>query len=192
MSEFLYRIDFAVIDFFNETVAHPVLDAIFGAITFLGDAGWFWIALTALLLLFKKTRLYGLAMAISLILSTLMTNVILKPLVNRPRPYELNPDILLRTDPPHDASFPSGHTSASFAAALALFGQNKKLGTPALVLATLIGISRLYFYLHFLTDVLGGSLVGFLASVASFYLTPLALKGIETIKQKYKKNGGKA
>ena len=183
MSDFIYSIDFAINDFIAEYLSHPILDAIFRIITFLGDAGWFWIALTVSFLLFKETRRFGISMAISLIFSTLFTNILLKPIVNRPRPYELR-EIALKVSPPHDASFPSGHTSASFAAALALFKENKKLGTPAVILAALIGYSRLYFYLHFFTDVLGGILIGTVTTVISYFLTPIVTKGVQSLEEK--------
>lgn len=186
MSGFIYRFDFAINDFINEHLVSPVLDVIFSIITHLGDAGLFWIALTVLLLCFKSTRRAGVSMAISLIFSLLVTNLFLKPLVDRPRPYALKA-IDLRITPPSDPSFPSGHTSASFSAALALFWHDKKKGTPALVLAVLIGFSRLYFYLHFFTDVLAGSLVGFLASIAAYSLTPLVFRGVEKLKNARKK-----
>lgn len=173
----IYEIDFAINDWIASHCSGRVLDILFKGITFLGDGGWFWIALTILLLCFKKTRHCGIAMAISLLLSTLVTNVILKPLVGRPRPWEVR-DIPIKIDLPHDASFPSGHTTVSFSGAFSLFWQNKKAGAPALVLAALIAFSRLYFYLHYPTDILGGLLVGFLASVASRYLLPYAQRGL--------------
>ena len=191
MSDFIYSIDFAINDFIADYLTHPVFDAIFRVITFLGDAGWFWIALTVSFLLFKETRRYGVSMAISLLFSTLFTNILLKPIVNRPRPYELR-DITLKVAPPHDATFPSGHTSASFAAALALFKENKKLGTPAVILAALIGYSRLYFYLHFFTDVLGGTLIGVVTTVISYFLTPYVMKGLSRLSEKIKNRKKKA
>ena len=185
MKDALYTFDFAILDWISDTLVYPLLDPIFAFITFLGDAGWFWIALTVLCLCFRKTRRIGISMAISLVFSLLVTNLTLKPLVNRPRPYELR-EISLRVEPPHDASFPSGHSSASFAAAFALFWEDKKRGIPALVLATLIAFSRLYFYLHFFTDVLGGSLVGFWGSLIAHALTPFVLKGLDRLYQKLK------
>lgn len=186
MLDKIYAFDFTILDWIDSTLVHPFLDFLFAFITFLGDAGWFWIALTALFLLFKKTRRIGVTMAISLIFSLLVTNLTLKPLINRPRPYALR-EVTLRVEPPHDASFPSGHSSASFAAAVALFIEDKKKGTPALILAALIAFSRLYFYLHFPTDVLGGALVGCLGAIVAKYLTPYAYKGFDSVKQKFTK-----
>ena len=132
------------------------------AVTGLGDGGWIWISLTVLLLLFPGTRKTGMAMALSLVLELLLCNVILKPLVARVRPFDVNTAIQLLVAPPSDDSFPSGHTAASFAAASALYFSKSRLWIPAAVLAVLIGFSRLYLYVHYPTDVLAGALLGIL------------------------------
>ena len=66
-----------------------------------------------------------------------------------------------------DYSFPSGHTSASFAAATAIYAIDRRWGAAAYVLAALIGFSRLYLGVHFPTDVLAGAVVGILAAKAA-------------------------
>ena len=65
MSGFIYSLDYAIGDWLNKTLAHPVLDVVFKVITSLGDAGWFWIVLSVILLCFKKTRRYGVSMALN-------------------------------------------------------------------------------------------------------------------------------
>ena len=88
-------------------------------------------------------------------------NLILKPMVARVRPYDVNTAIELLIRAPRDFSFPSGHTAASFATVAALwFAGEKRLGIPALILAIFIAVSRMYFYVHYPTDVLGGVLLG--------------------------------
>lgn len=161
------QFELGILDFIWEHLHNAVLDVIIPIITHLGDAGIFWIALAIVFLIIKKTRPLGVAMGIALILDLLCCNLILKPIVHRIRPYTLNADMLdaikalIHADPPSDYSFPSGHTAASFAAACALlFKKNKRYGIPALVLACLIAFSRLYLYIHFPTDVLGGLAVG--------------------------------
>ena len=180
--EKLYDLEFAINDWIASHLRSPILDPIMHALSFLGEVGWFFILVAVIFLCFKKTRRFGVAMAISLILSTLATNVILKPLIARPRPYEMRSiEGLDKVLMPSDASFPSGHTTVSFSAAFSLFWQDKKYGAPMLALAVLISFSRLYFYLHFPTDVLGGVVVGLLASLASKALTPPSMKGLDSL-----------
>lgn len=69
-----------------ESIHNPVLNPIMKAITMLGDAGIFWIAMSVILLFFKKTRKTAVAMAISLVLSLIFTNLIIKNIVSRIRP----------------------------------------------------------------------------------------------------------
>lgn len=183
----IYDFDFAVNDWIAAHLTADWLDPIMRVITSLGDGGVFWILLALIFLCFKKTRRMGAAMAISLIISTLITNVTLKPLINRPRPYELRTIEGLDTSLlPGDASFPSGHSTVSFSGAFALFWQNKKAGAPALALAALIAFSRLYFYLHHPTDILGGILVGLVASILSRPILPYAEKGANELITTYR------
>lgn len=173
----LYQIDFAINDWIAAHFRCSFLDSFLKVVSFLSDGGWFWILLALIFLFFRPTRRYGLAMAISLLLSTFFTNLLLKPIVARPRPYELR-DLVITLPLPGDASFPSGHTTVAFSGAFSLFWQNKKAGAPALVLALLTAFSRLYFYLHFPTDILGGFVVGLLSSLLSTRILPHAERGL--------------
>ena len=151
--------DLPILDWILTNLRSGFGDQIMPLITTLGDAGIFWIALTALLLCFRKHRKAGIAMALSLVMGLILCNLTLKPLIARIRPYEYQLEhfgttIHLLVSAPHDYSFPSGHTAASFEAATALFLYNRKLGIPALILASLIAFSRLYLYVHYPTDVL--------------------------------------
>lgn len=166
----LTNIDFAILDFIRNHLTCSPLDTIVPLITRLGDGGIFWIALAVLLLIPRKTRKLGVAMAISMILDLLLCNILLKPLVARIRPYDLR-EVALLIEAPHDYSFPSGHTAVSFAAAGALTFMKARGKVPALVLAALIALSRLYLYVHYPTDVLGGVLVGLLCGFLGTFLT---------------------
>ena len=117
----------------------PVLDALAAFFDQAGAHGEIWIAFTAVLLAFRRTRRAGLAMALALGLYMLAGHCALKPLFARPRPCDLRPEMLTLVARPHGWSFPSGHTSSAFAAAFALWLQNRRLGVPALVLAGVIG-----------------------------------------------------
>lgn len=153
------NLDLSILEFIRQHFTCDFLDAAVPVITKLGDGGVFWIALTLLLLIPKKTRRVGLAMAISLVLDFMICNVLIKPLVARTRPYELR-QVALLVPKPTDYSFPSGHTAASFASAGALLFMKTRGRWAALGLAILIGLSRLYLFVHFPTDVLGGVVVG--------------------------------
>ena len=157
------------------------MDGFWVFVTHLGDEGYLWIALGVVLLCFKKTRTAGVAVLLSLLLDLIVVNMTLKDLVARPRPFVVNDAIQTLIQKPRAyASFPSGHTSGSFATAFALYqGLPKKFGISALVLAGLISISRLYVGVHYPTDVLGGVVVGFLCSVGAYYIIQIVRWKIE-------------
>ena len=138
-------------------------------ITSLGNAGIIWIVLAVVLLILPKTRKTGIIVAAALLMDLVLCNLILKNLVARVRPYDVNTAIAILIKKPLDFSFPSGHTAASFAAMTALFlAKMKKAWIAALVLAVLIAFSRLYFYVHYPTDVLGGIVVGILSGIIGY------------------------
>ena len=140
---------------------NDILDKIMIFITSLGDKGMVWIVLALVLLLFKKTRRCGLAMLAALVLDFLICNVGLKHLIGRIRPCEVNQTIQLLIPRPTDFSFPSGHTTAAFTGAMVLFASGyKKGGWLALFWAFCIAFSRMYLYVHYPTDILGGILAG--------------------------------
>ena len=147
----------------------PFLDKIMVFITRLGDAGIIWIVLSIVLLLIPKTRKSGAVMVAALVVDVLLCNIVLKNLVARTRPYDVNTGVHLLVAKLHDYSFPSGHTAASFASVTTLYlAGEKKLWKFALVLACLIAISRLYLYVHYPTDVLGGILFGVISGYLGY------------------------
>lgn len=155
-------IDLGILEFIQTYLRCDLLDSVMPFITKLGDGGILWICSALLLIGFPKTRKAGTVMMVSLALEVLCCNVLLKPLVARPRPCDINPTVQLLIPRSEGFSFPSGHTGASFAAASALFFDENKLGVPALAVAALIGFSRLYLYVHYPTDVFAGALLGIL------------------------------
>lgn len=158
--------ELAVLDWIQTHLRCGFLDAVLPVISWTCDHGEIWILLAAVLLFWKKHRWTGVSVSFALILDLICCNMILKPLVGRIRPFAVNTAVELLTAPPADASFPSGHTAASFAAVFALRASGSPLWKPALVLAAGIAFSRLYLYVHWPTDVLGGILVGAVAGWA--------------------------
>ena len=151
--------EFAFLDWLQQ-FRNPVPDALAVFFNYAGEHGEIWIAFTLILLLCRRTRKAGLAMAIALVFYLVAGDFILKPLFARPRPCDVNTAVTILVKRPHGHSFPSGHTASAFAAAFALWLQDRKLGSPALILAVFIAFTRLYLYVHFPTDILGGVVLG--------------------------------
>ena len=164
--------DLPILDWIQANLQSGFMDTIMPIITMFGDAGIFWMIWATLLLVFPKTRRTGLGMWFAMAMGLLICNIIMKPTIGRMRPYDFQIDELGRTwesllvagkllvETPHDFSFPSGHTIASFEAATVLLINNKKMGIPAMILAVLIAFSRMYLYVHYPTDVLFSVVMG--------------------------------
>ena len=165
--------DFAILDAIHSAFGGGVSDTVWKVITAFGSGGIFWIALSVLFLLFRRTRKWGLAMGIALFIGVIVGNLFLKNAFARVRPYDVNNMASLIVRAPHDFSYPSGHTMGSLGAALALFHCSKKAGTPAVILALLIMYSRLYLYVHYPTDILGGLLVALGTSLLGYIFAEL-------------------
>ncbi|MDY4168414.1 MAG: phosphatase PAP2 family protein [[Ruminococcus] gnavus] len=151
--------------FIQEHIRQVWMDGFWKTITHLGDAGWLWIIFGIVLLIPKKTRKAGIAALAALAIGALITNVALKNIIARIRPYEVVEGLKLLIEPQSDFSFPSGHTCASIGAALAMYPfLERKWGIPLVILAVLISLSRLYVGVHYPTDVLGGAVVGAFAA----------------------------
>lgn len=165
LSYFAEHFDLPILDWMAANLQCAFLDFLMPLITLLGDAGIFWIGVSVILIFIPKYRKAGLSMGVALLIGLVVCNMTLKPLVGRIRPYEyqlihFGKTIELLVATPHDFSFPSGHTIASFEAAVALTVYDRKLGIPAIVLAVLIAFSRMYLYVHYPTDVLASVVLG--------------------------------
>ncbi|GAA0797212.1 phosphatase PAP2 family protein [Faecalicatena orotica] len=172
MMSYLLQLDGDILLFIQQYLRHDWMTPFWKFITSLGNAGWFWIVLSIVLLLFKRTRKIGITAIIALAIGALITNVALKNLVARIRPYEVVDGLRLLIERQRDYSFPSGHTCASFAAALVYYKMApRKWGIPAVILASLIAFSRLYVGVHYPSDVLAGLLIGIFAAWAALKLS---------------------
>jgi len=157
--------EFGVLDFIQTNLTNPIMDKIMIILTYLGSLGAVWIFIALMLIMSPKYRKNGIALVASLIMCLLIGNLILKPLIGRIRPCDVNVAVQLLINRPLDASFPSGHAMSSFAAATTIFYLNKKMGAGAFLLAGAISFSRMYLYVHYPTDIVAGALIGIAIAV---------------------------
>ncbi|MEE0775650.1 MAG: phosphatase PAP2 family protein [Bacillota bacterium] len=153
----------------QEHMVNAFLTSIMKAFTSMGNGGILWVVIIVCLTLYPKTRKLGIICAVTLIIDAVLGNLILKNIFNRPRPFTAI-DIALQIPIPMGSSFPSGHSSTSFAVATAIFLQNKKAGAAALTVAALVAFSRMYFGVHYPTDVLAGMILGICCAIVISWL----------------------
>lgn len=167
MLEYIQQADFRILDWIQQNLRTPWMDWLMPKITFLGEAGLFWILLSMIFLIWKPQRRCGMKMLAGLAGGFVLGSVALKKIFARSRPCWIITDIEMLIRIPRDYSFPSGHSLAGFTAAVIIFRHNRRWGIPALILASLIAFSRLYLYVHFPTDVLAGILLGILTGIVT-------------------------
>lgn len=167
--ELILQKDMEIVLWIQENLRTPPLTAFLRTVTHLGDLGAVWIVLCVALLIFVKTRRSGICASVSLASAFFINDVILKNIFERLRPFEAAETVRELIDHPGGASFPSGHTAAAFAAAMALVFSRapRYISIPALVLAALIAFSRLYLGVHYLTDIIIGAAVGTAVAAAA-------------------------
>lgn len=164
------EIEIGILDLI-QNLRTPIGDVLIPYITKLGNTGMIWILLAIILLLIPKTRKSGAILAAALCVDVVLCNGILKHLFRRIRPCDVNTSVQLLIARPSDFSFPSGHTAASFAAVTALYAAGeRRLWKAALALAAVIAFSRLYLYVHYPTDILGGIIVGAAAGYIGYWI----------------------
>lgn len=173
------RFEIKILDFIRNNLSCPFLDTFFKNYTQFGGV-MFMVALSAVLLMIKKTRKTGLNTALALIIGIIVSNLIIKNIFDRVRPYDFNKAVKLIVPPEKDSSFPSGHSMSSFAVAVSVWLHNKKIGAAVFCFAALIAFSRVYIYVHYPSDVLVGIFIGVMSAIVGKYLS-------DKISEKYPK-----
>lgn len=165
---------------------NPILDQIMVTAfnTLVGSIGQLWIVVGLVLLVIPKTRKCGAAVLLSYAVSLLIGNVWLKDLIARPRPCAVDDTVQLIIKKPESFSCPSIHTYLAFSSAMAIFHYYKKAGIGVFVFAAIVGFSRMYFFVHYPTDVLFGAVLGV---VTAFVVCTLLDKLTHKISRKARK-----
>lgn len=171
-------------DVFQST--NEILSPLLKLITNLGNMGFIFIMISLIMIFFKKIRKIGMIVLFSIAIGFVFANLILKNVVARPRPFiDETSDYYLWWKEAGSMiesgySFPSGHTTAAMAFGLSLFLCFKKKWSWVFLLIPLImGFTRIYFVVHYTTDVLGAILVGGLSALISYSAIKYIVKVIE-------------
>ena len=176
-----YLFDYSILNFYHNLAssAGNVLTPIAEFFAIIGDNGYFGFLIAIILMMFPKTRKCGLCVAFAIGFGALFTNIAIKNIVARPRPYASEVEAFnvwwntVGAPMESEFSFPSGHTTAAMASMTALciaIGKNRKwIIAPAALYVLIMGASRNYLCVHYPTDVAAGIIVGGIAAVASFF-----------------------
>ena len=177
----------------NNWHGSSVINHFFKYVSYLGDFITIWGIIALVLLCFKKTRKQGLCLGLCLACVAVF-GYALKFVINRTRPFEKAQELAIfikgiNMELPDSASFPSGHTLASFAGAMTLTLCFGKKGAWSFIIAGLIAFSRIFLCVHYPTDVLGGILVGIVGAVVFYYVFNFVWKKLEEkLKKKKEEN----
>ncbi|MBR2109587.1 MAG: phosphatase PAP2 family protein [Ruminococcus sp.] len=168
--EAIQSFDFTILNAIQDSLRCAFLDGFAVFLSYITTSGIIWIAIAVILLFFRKTRAAGILLLGALALSFLTSELLLKLLIQRPRPFVVNPNITLLITPPTGTSFPSSHSCLAAASATVLLVKKRWLGVIALIMTLCIAFSRLYLYFHFPSDVLCGLLLGVICALIMLWI----------------------
>ena len=189
MKNFVFKIDHAIAEMFHNIylAGGEFANFIMQFISFIAEAGILFLLVGIGLALFKRTRQIGATILFAVAIGFLLTNVILKNTIQRARPFQnsLNDFYKWWLDAGANYeggySFPSGHTTATTAFAVAIFLTcKKKYSSWILLFPLLMASSRIYLMVHYFSDCVGGLFVGSVSAILGY----LIVKWIYTSKLK--------
>ena len=179
-------LDYAILSFYHSLAesAGVVMTPLMVFISYFGKGGIFFIVTSIVLICIKKTRRVGITCLAGIMIGALFTNLLIKPLVLRPRPYNFSEEIrtwwtLVGSHSESDYSFPSGHTTVVCDFSAAFCGAKGKKYIPfAALAAMLMGVSRNYLMVHYPSDIIGGIIIGTQAGIAAALIVNLVYQKI--------------
>jgi len=166
--ELVKKFDIKIINIINKK-KHSLLDKIMFFLTVLGNAGTIWIIVIMFFLLTKNSTI-AFKLSLSLLSSAWLGNIVIKPLFERKRPYQVYQDLKRIPRKINDYSFPSGHSITSFSVATTMFFIDPIIGSCFYFLALFIAYSRIYLNMHYFSDIVIGALLGIIVGAFIFSL----------------------
>lgn len=177
--DFLQSIDRSVALFFG-ALDIPFIDYLMVFFSTIAELGAIYILIAVCLWAFKGDRKQAAVIIVSLILSVVFCHI-LKDIFDRTRPFiELGIEIIV--SPPLGSSFPSAHSSTafSFASVMVWFYVKRKplFAFLSVFLAAAVAFSRIWLCVHYLSDVVVGSVFGITVGILTLFLCELVQKKI--------------
>lgn len=194
MNHIVYEFDYIILNMLHKfaEATNRMFTPFFRFVSLFAENGFFFIFLGIVLISFKKTRRGGICVLFALAFGAIITNLVLKNMISRPRPFSHDEQIFytwwqyVGSIDVKEFSFPSGHTTATMAVMTALFLNIKhKCRWLLIVPVILMGLSRNYLMVHYPSDILGGIAVGALSGCIAFFVTKVIMNAIEN-KPKHK------
>ncbi|WP_294580954.1 phosphatase PAP2 family protein [uncultured Thomasclavelia sp.] len=161
----IQAVDYQTSHFFTKFYHHQFLNKLMIFVTGTGDFGMVWLGWILILSFVPTTRFLAQKMLLALLTATLVGQVTIKTIIKRKRPCHQFKDVKMLVAIPSDYSFPSGHTTTSFACATTVFYTYPKVGIFLIVFAFIMGLSRIYLFVHYLSDVIFGMILGVIIGI---------------------------
>jgi len=156
--------------FIQNHLRSPFLDKLFVFITYLGGPVNIFIIIGIIYFFLKNRREEGTAILLSLVLSAIIAVLILKKIINEPRPCDVDTSVILLVKRPYGQSLPSGHAAVTAAGATIFFIYKNKFRWLALLFTIVMCYTRMYLFVHYPLDVVTGLIVGVLSAFLAMYL----------------------
>ena len=187
LNEFFSGYDNAILSLMHSlaTALGAVLTPLMKVITFLGEKGIIFFLLALIFMCFSSERDTGVCVFGAVCCGALITNIILKDSIARPRPFETVEQfrewwVYVGSPFENGYSFPSGHVTACAAGMTALsLMKGKKLVVPSVVIVLLMAISRNYLMAHYPSDVLVAAIIGVASGFIAWVITRFIFRFLE-------------
>lgn len=171
MFDFIEKLDLKAAKYINSHFQNKAMDIIMKFFTYLGNVGLIWIGISIFFILRHESRQIGITIIAALLITSILGEGIIKHIVKRKRPFiKMNLCDQLIIGTPSSYSFPSGHTASSFAVSAVFVAIDSNISTIIIAISTLIALSRIYLKVHYVSDVIGGAILGLLCGTFTAYL----------------------